>query len=105
LATDHLVNELHIAEWVIISPDTEEADAVKLPLSGGCICGAARYEVTQDPVGLYACHCADCQRATVSAFSIGVAGPGDVPADGKGTSTSPGRRYRWRSFKNPLGVP
>jgi hypothetical protein len=51
---------------------------MKLPLNGGCICGAARYEITQDPVGVYACHCADCQRATVSAFSIGVAVPGEA---------------------------
>jgi hypothetical protein len=51
---------------------------MKLPLSGGCICSAARYEITQDPIDVYACHCADCQRATVSAFSSGVAVPGEA---------------------------
>jgi hypothetical protein len=91
LATDHLVNELHIAERVIIWPDTEEPDAMNLPLSGGRICGAARYEITQDPIDVYACHCADCQRATVSAFSIGVAVPGEAfRLTGKELQPAPG---------------
>ena len=51
---------------------------MKLPLTGGCICGAARYEITQVPLRVYACHCTDCQRATVSAFSIGVAVLGEA---------------------------
>jgi hypothetical protein len=45
---------------------------MKLPLTGGCICGGIRYEITQAPVAVYACHCTDCQRITSSAFSIGV---------------------------------
>lgn len=36
------------------------------------MCGAIRYEVTQVPLGVYACHCTDCQRITSSAFSLGV---------------------------------
>jgi hypothetical protein len=39
------------------------------PLTGGCTCGAVRYECTADSV--MACHCRDCQRAT---------GGGYVPA-------------------------
>ncbi len=42
------------------------------------MCGAARYEITQAPIRVYTCHCTDCQRATVSAFSIGVAVPGEA---------------------------
>jgi hypothetical protein len=37
---------------------------------GGCICGAVRYELTADPVTLYACHCTDCQRATGTSFAL-----------------------------------
>jgi hypothetical protein len=45
---------------------------MNLPLSGGCMCGAVRYEISEAPLRVYACHCTDCQRVTGSAFSIGV---------------------------------
>jgi hypothetical protein len=45
---------------------------VKLPLGGGCVCGAVRYEIMEAPLGVYACHCTDCQRITSSAFALGV---------------------------------
>ena len=51
---------------------------MKLPLLGGCMCGAVRYEITHKPTRIYACHCTDCQRATTSAFSIGVSVPGEA---------------------------
>ncbi len=38
------------------------------PFSGGCACGAVRYECTADPVFSWNCHCRDCQRASGSAF-------------------------------------
>ena len=44
---------------------------MKLPQTGGCQCGAIRYEITQPPQMVYTCHCTDCQRMTSSAFSIG----------------------------------
>jgi len=31
---------------------------------GGCLCGAVRYHVTQDPLWVTACFCHFCQRAT-----------------------------------------
>lgn len=37
---------------------------LKAPFSGGCACGAIRYEVTADPLAMVVCHCRDCQRAT-----------------------------------------
>jgi hypothetical protein len=43
---------------------------MKLPQTGGCLCGALRYEITRAPELVYTCHCADCQRLTGSAFSI-----------------------------------
>lgn len=42
----------------------------KFPQAGGCMCGKIRYEITETPVVVYTCHCADCQRLTSSAFSI-----------------------------------
>src|SRR5689334_1765369 len=45
---------------------------MKLPLTGGCQCGAVRYEITAAPTMAYTCHCTDCQRLTGSAFSTGL---------------------------------
>ena len=44
---------------------------MELPQTGGCQCGAVRYEITQAPIIVYTCHCTDCQRMTSSAFSLG----------------------------------
>jgi len=38
--------------------------------TGGCQCGAVRYEVTGAPRQLVACHCTDCQRQSGSAFGM-----------------------------------
>jgi len=43
---------------------------MKLPQTGGCQCGALRYEITQAPTLVYTCHCTECQRLTGSAFSM-----------------------------------
>jgi hypothetical protein len=41
----------------------------ELPLTGGCACGAVRYEVTAPiPVASY-CHCKRCQRRSGAAAS------------------------------------
>ena len=32
------------------------------PVEGGCQCGAVRYRIKAPPLGIYACHCKDCQR-------------------------------------------
>ena len=45
---------------------------MELPQAGGCQCGAIRYEITEAPRLVYACHCTDCQRLTSSAFSMGI---------------------------------
>ncbi len=39
------------------------------PFSGGCTCGAIRYECSTEPVVSWQCHCRDCQHASGSAFS------------------------------------
>ena len=43
---------------------------IPLPLAGRCQCGALRYSVSAAPVMLYACHCANCQKQTGSAFVL-----------------------------------
>jgi hypothetical protein len=45
---------------------------MKLPLTGGCQCGALRYEISEAPVATYLCHCTECQRVTGSAFSMAI---------------------------------
>jgi hypothetical protein len=41
----------------------------ELPLSGGCLCGAVRFEVTEPLVSSGYCHCTRCQRRTGTAAS------------------------------------
>lgn len=43
---------------------------VALPISGGCQCGALRYEVSAPPLMIYCCHCTNCQKITGSAFVV-----------------------------------
>lgn len=47
------------------------------PFSGGCMCGAIRYECSADPLLALNCHCRDCQRASGSAFASVLAVPKD----------------------------
>lgn len=42
----------------------------EFPLEGGCQCGAVRYRLLGPPLGVYACHCKDCQRLSGAAFSM-----------------------------------
>ena len=39
------------------------------PFTGGCMCGAVRYECSAEPVMTANCHCRDCQRATGGAYA------------------------------------
>jgi len=47
------------------------------PQSGGCQCGAIRYEITGPPLAVYACHCTECQRQSGSAFAMAAVIPQD----------------------------
>lgn|SRR5579871_5844233 len=39
-----------------------------LPVTGGCLCGAIRYESTNPPNWIGICHCRMCQRASGGLF-------------------------------------
>src|SRR6187551_1629262 len=44
-------------------------------ISGGCLCGAVRYECNAEPFGTAICHCTHCQKVSGSAFSVNVVVP------------------------------
>src|SRR5882757_8193058 len=39
------------------------------PFSGGCACGAIRYESAAEPTMMLNCHCRDCQQSSGGPFS------------------------------------
>lgn len=43
--------------------------------TGGCMCGAIRYECSAAPIVTGNCHCRDCQQATGSAFAPAILVP------------------------------
>lgn len=40
------------------------------PMEGQCTCGRIRYQMTDSPMFVHACHCTWCQRETGSAFAL-----------------------------------
>lgn len=46
-----------------------------IPFTGGCLCGAIRYECSVAPLFMGNCHCRDCQRSTGSAFAAAMLVP------------------------------
>jgi hypothetical protein len=47
-----------------------QAESPDLPITGGCMCGAVRYEVDAPLEGAGYCHCTRCQRRSGTAASI-----------------------------------
>jgi hypothetical protein len=41
---------------------------MKLPMTGGCLCGAVRYQILAEPVGAGNCHCRTCQKSVGAAY-------------------------------------
>ncbi len=41
-------------------------------LTGGCQCGAVRYEIDGPPAGLFVCHCLEWKKQSASAFGVSV---------------------------------
>ena len=48
---------------------------VTVPFTGGCACGAIRYECSTAPLLVWKCHCRTCQQATGGAFNLNVIVP------------------------------
>ena len=51
---------------------------MKIPFTGGCMCGAIRYECSASPIFMGNCHCRDCQQATGTAFAAAILVPRDA---------------------------
>jgi hypothetical protein len=50
----------------------------KVPFTGGCACGAIRYECNAEPVMMLKCHCRDCQQLTGGGFAPAVFVPSEA---------------------------
>ena len=46
-----------------------------MELTGGCLCGAIRFEVTGKPITTYYCHCSMCRKVSGSMFQLGATVP------------------------------
>ncbi len=57
------------------------------PFSGGCLCGAIRYESRAEPLFSINCHCRDCQRTTGTAYAPVLAVPRDALRISQGEPT------------------
>ena len=44
-------------------------------LTGGCLCGSVRFELSGSPNKVGTCHCRQCQRWSGSVFSVGARYP------------------------------
>jgi hypothetical protein len=48
---------------------------IRIPFTGGCQCGAIRYECTAEPIMMLKCNCRDCQHVTGDGFAAAVVMP------------------------------
>ena len=53
--------------------------------TGGCVCGAIRYEVNAEPIVMFNCHCRDCQKITGGPYTPVVYVPANAFKITKGT--------------------
>jgi hypothetical protein len=47
-----------------------------IPVTGGCLCGAVRYELSEPPAAAAYCHCSMCRRNSGGLFTAGMEFPG-----------------------------
>ncbi len=73
-------------------------------LTGGCLCGAVRYEAAGEPFGSSVCHCITCRRASgapmVAWFSVK---PGELRLVGE-TTDYPSSSHAVRRFCGQCGT-
>ena len=55
--------------------------------TGGCACGAIRYECDAEPIVMFYCHCRDCQRMSGGPYTPVVYVPAKAVKITKGTPT------------------
>ena len=48
----------------------EVSEQYDIPLTGSCGCGETRFELTDAPLFVHACHCLTCQKSSGSSFGI-----------------------------------
>ncbi|MBL8773487.1 MAG: GFA family protein [Phenylobacterium sp.] len=79
-------------------------------IEGGCNCGAVRYRIEGDPMGVAACHCTRCRRQSGSVFSVNLLVPaGAMAVEGEmttfeDTDTTSGAPV-YREFCGRCGTP
>jgi hypothetical protein len=59
---------------------------MRLPITGGCLCGAIRYQCDAPPLAMLKCHCRDCQQASGGPYAPILVVP-------------------WKSFQWTTGIP
>jgi hypothetical protein len=59
-----------MSEPDVSEPGLPEQGISEPTLTGGCQCGAARYEISATPLRLFACHCRECRKQSASAFGM-----------------------------------
>ena len=61
---------------------------MSVPFSGGCVCGAVRYECAAEPMAVAHCYCTDCQKTSGAQASTNLLVPKPAFKVVKGQSTS-----------------
>lgn len=46
-------------------------ESLQSNFTGGCLCGAVRYEIKGKPVVVARCHCEECQKISGAGHSVG----------------------------------
>lgn len=67
--------------------------------TGGCQCGACRYELEGKPHIIWACHCTICQKQSGSAFGMAIVFQGARIAITEGTPSNYDRPGEGRSIR------
>lgn len=80
-----------------------------MTITGGCLCGAVRYEIEAEPVVIRTCWCTDCQKFAAGNATVNVVFPAEAVAivgelTGYASVADSGNRMR-RGFCPTCGTP